>query len=211
MALFIGIDLAGSERRDTGFCVIGPMGDSKWRAHVEILHSDSEILARIKALRGKKLIGIDAPLSLPRGRKSIEEMSPHHFRKCDLALKPLGIRFFPITLGPMRMLAKRGMALKKKIARLSAKAHDHSRVYEVYPGATYDILKIPRKNSKAILRWARRHVCLAARDYSQDELDAIAAALTMKLFLEGGAALAGDKLEGLMVLPLPNANKSQEG
>jgi len=61
------------------------------------------------------LIAIDAPLNLPPGRKSLDDKNGEHFRPCDRELQKRGIRFFPITLGPMRSLTQRGIDLKKKI------------------------------------------------------------------------------------------------
>ena len=101
----VGIDLAGSEKRDTGFCLLDV---ETLEAEVCILHSDGEILEASVSSR-PLVVAVDAPLSIPRGRRSIDERSPVHFRECDLQLRRLGIRFFPITLGPMRMLTKRGM------------------------------------------------------------------------------------------------------
>jgi predicted nuclease with RNAse H fold len=49
------------------------------------------------------------------------------------------IKFFPLTLGPMRKLTERGIRLKKILEK---KRLD---VVETYPGAAQDILKIPRK------------------------------------------------------------------
>lgn len=202
MVLVIGIDLAGSERRDTGFCVI-----TGRTAHVMVVHTDTEILARIKALRGKKFIGIDAPLSLPHGRKNLERKSGVHFRRCDIALRERGIRFFPITLGPMRMLTKRGIALKRKILRMER----HARVFEVYPGATYDSFHIQRKDRKAIMHWAKKYVRLISRDYSQDELDAVAAAITIKLYLKGKGMALGDGNEGQIIIPSNKRKLSAPG
>ena len=52
---------------------------------------------------------------------------------CDRALLRLGIRFFPITLGPMLMLTERGLALKKKLSTMGNHA------VECYPGAAQDL------------------------------------------------------------------------
>ncbi len=189
----IGIDLAGSEKRDTGFCIL-----KNGKADVKILHSDAEILFRIKELKGTKLIGIDAPLSMPIGRKSLEKRSDIHFRQCDLALRTLGIRFFPITLGPMRLLTKRGIELKKKILRADKKAE----IFEIYPGATYDVFGLPRKNRQAILKWIERMIKInSPRTYTQDELDAMAAAITIKLHTESRTIELGNKLEGQIIVP----------
>jgi predicted nuclease with RNAse H fold len=188
----VGIDLAGSGMRDTGYCFMERRG-----IRVETLHGDEEILSGLIADR-PEIVAVDAPLSLPKGRRSIDERDSHHFRQCDLALRGLGIRFFPITLGPMRMLTKRGMALEKKILEILPKA----RVIEVYPGAAYDILGVERRDKKAIRSLFRKcGIVLPGRTLSQDELDGICCALTGRLYLEGAAEAIGDKSEGTIVIP----------
>ncbi len=198
--VIIGIDLAGSPTRDTGICII--RGN---RAETLIVHSDEEILDCVrscvphsqKPVSGRMAIGIDAPLSLPPGRKSIDEKGPEHFRPCDLALRARGIRFFPITIGPMRMLTRRGMALKSKLKGLIP----GTSVLEVYPGATFDILGIPRKDGRRILHWARKSLILPRKAYTQDELDAIAAAITIRLHIEGKSGMLGNARGGCIVVP----------
>jgi len=180
----VGIDLAGSEKRNTGYCLFNGK-----KVDVVVLHSDKEILASILSER-PDIVAIDAPLSLPKGRKSIEKRDKHHFRQCDLELRRLGIRFFPITLGPMRMLTKRGMELKKKI-RISL---PRARVIEVYPGATYDILGAQRKNRISILRLFRKNeIRIRTKVLSQDELDGVCCALTAQMFMENKAIGIGDQ------------------
>ena len=105
----LGVDLAGAVHRATGMCVLKDM-----MATTFISHSDEEILEC--AEREKPgLIAVDAPLNLPPGRKSIEDRNGTHFRVCDIELRKRNIRFFPITLGPMRMLTVRGISLRKKL------------------------------------------------------------------------------------------------
>lgn len=195
--MIIGIDLAGSEKRNSGICTVNGRA-----AKIGVVHTDKEILKIIKAVR-PKIVGIDAPLSLPFGRKSIEKKSPVHFRKCDLEIRKRGIRFFPITLGPMRMLTKRGMRLKKRIKAIDRRIE----VIEIYPGATYDLFGIDRKDKSAIIEWAKKFVRLIDVDYTQDELDAVAAAITAMLYLNGKAVGVGNKKEGLIIIPQKNADE----
>lgn len=189
----IGIDLAGSERRDSGVCVL----DGR-KATAIVLHSDAEILGLVRKNR-PKLVAIDAPLSLPSGRRSIDVRDGNHFRGCDLELRRLGIRFFPITLGPMRMLTRRGMALKRSILALE----DEITVVEAFPGATYDVLGARRKDARSIRRMFRKAgIRLGRRKLGQDELDAVACALTGRLFL-GGRARSLGKDDGAIIVPEP--------
>ena len=105
----IGIDLAGSLKRKTGICFLIENNILSCK----IVFTDEEIIEYIK-LYSPDLIAIDAPLNLPPGRKTLEDRNGEHFRPCDRELLKRGIRFFPITLGPMRSLTKRGISLKNK-------------------------------------------------------------------------------------------------
>ncbi len=203
--LIIGIDLAGSEKNRTGVCKI-----HNGKVNIFTLHKDQEIIDLVPR-ETQCYIGIDAPLSLPKGRKSINSPGPH-FRQCDLELRKLGIKFFPITLGGMRMLTKRGMELKRKIEELNPNA----KVFEVFPGALYDFLQIPRKMSKKeiskfyrkiknilgeIIETKKLEKERKLKNLSQDEIDALACAISVILFLKGEAELKGDEKEGLMIIP----------
>lgn len=90
------------------------------------------------------LIPIDAPLSLPKGRLTIHDRSGEHLRGCGRALLRLGIRFFPVTLGPMRMLTERGIALKNLLANMGYQA------VECFPGAAQDLWGIPGQHRERL-------------------------------------------------------------
>ena len=109
MPRIVGIDLAGVEKRPTGFCFLEGM-----KVKTSLLFTDEEIIEEVKKAK-PSIVAIDAPLSLPKGRKSIEERTDIHLRECDRELLRRGIKFFPITLGPMRKLTERGIKLKKKL------------------------------------------------------------------------------------------------
>ena len=191
----VGIDLAGSERRDTGFCSM----DGDMLCTTAVLHSDPEIVGRTLAA-SPDVVSIDAPLFLPRGRESLEKRGPPHFRACDRELMKMHIRFFPISLGPMRMLTVRGMRLR------SALETEGLEVIESFPGAIQDLLGIPRKQAglKLLelglvefgLRWK-----IPGAPRSGDELDAATSALVGLLYVKGEYRAIGDPDEGLMILP----------
>ncbi len=191
----VGIDLAGSPRRATGCCVLRGL-----RAETAVLFADDEIIAFIRAAR-PALVTIDAPLHLPPGRRSIEDRNGAHYRPCDLALRALGIPFFPITLGPMRMLTVRGMVLKKRLARAGF------RVLEMYPGGAQDVWGIPRaRRDRAKLRAGLVRLGLKGlkAGATADELDAATGALVGRLFLAGRARMLGDERTGAILLPRPD-------
>lgn len=189
----IGIDLAGSKNRNTGICVM----NEELEAKCFVVHEDKEILEIVEKFK-PDLVAIDAPLSLPKGRRSLRKKEKIHFRECDRKLLELGIKFFPITLGPMRMLTRRGIKLRKALERKGYK------VIEVYPGATQDILKIARKSvSLKKLREGleKLGIKIEKRKLTHDELDAITAAYTAFLHLRGKTLTLGNEEEGTIVIP----------
>jgi hypothetical protein len=197
MGNVVGVDLAGSEKRDTGFCVL----DAQMECSTAVLHTDAEILRKTLAAR-PEVVSIDAPLFLPRGRASLEKKGPPHFRECDRELLRMHIKFFPISLGPMRMLTARGMRL-----RASFEARDLE-VIESFPGAIQDILGIPRKQvglraleSGLVREGVRWKEPVASR--TGDELDAATSALVGLMYVRNEYRAIGDPDEGLMILPMP--------
>jgi uncharacterized protein len=178
----VGIDLAGSLRRPTGVCILHGL---KARTHVAF--SDEEILHAINEAK-PDLVPIDAPLSLPNGRKTIHDRSGEHFRACDRELQRRSVRFFPITLGPMRMLTERGLGLKSKIEAIGYRA------VECFPGGAQDVWEIPRQHRdldglRAGLK--RLGVKGLANAATSDELDAVTAALVGRWFLLGRGEMLG--------------------
>jgi len=198
----VGIDLAGSPRRDTGVCrIFDPE-----RLTTTVLHSDLEILEFVREAR-PDLVVVDAPLSLPRGRRTIEDRSGPHFRECDRELLRRRIPFFPITLGPMRMLTARGMAIAETLSKSGL------RVVEGYPGGSQDLLGLPRK--KAGLDLLQRRLRsrglggdVAQRPLTGDELDAVTIAWVGWNYQRGKGVLIGDPTEGLMLLPEPKKGRT---
>jgi predicted nuclease with RNAse H fold len=193
----LGLDLAGSPGRPTGCGFLH--GPSDLRSSVA--YSDLE-LRELVATTQPHLIIIDAPLSLPRGRRTIDDRSGPHLRECDRELLRRRIRFFPLTLGPMRMLTERGMRLAAEFRDLGYP------VVEGYPGAAQDLLAIPRK--KAGVAPLRRGLLglgllgdLRKRSLTHDELDAATIAWVGRRYLAHRTLVIGDPAEGLMVLPHP--------
>jgi hypothetical protein len=112
----------------------------------------------------------------------------------------MGIKFFPITLGPMRILTARGIRLLKGLERL------HIEAIETYPGGAQDLLGIPRKQYglDALQEALRKIGCTGDTEMRQltgDELDAINCALVAKQYCDGHYLAIGDPYEILMILP----------
>ncbi len=189
----VGVDLAGSPKRNTGICTLKKNNI----VSCTIVHTDQEIIDYIER-ENPSLIAVDAPLNLPPGRKSIEDRNGEHFRACDRELLRRGIRFFPITLGPMRLLTKRGIRLKRALARRGYA------VIEVYPGAAQDIWHTGRKqDGLSRLRKGLEKLGVKGlhKKMNGDELDAVTAAFVGQLFLRGKAEVLGDFKRGAIVIP----------
>jgi len=196
----VGIDLAGSPKRPTGLCMLRDLN-----AETRIAFSDDDILNFVKEAR-PTFIPIDAPLSLPKGRRTIHDRAGEHLRECDRALLHLGIRFFPVTLGPMRMLTERGISLKKKLLKLGYQA------IECYPGAAQDLWGIPRqhKDRVGLLNGLRK---LGLRGLKKaatsDELDAATAALIGRWFLTGRGTMLG-RDTGILIPTVKEKRRTRE-
>lgn len=193
----IGLDLAGVESRRTGLCIFKDM-----KAETFLVHTDREILERIEENR-PKIVAIDAPLSLPTGRTSIEQRTDVHLRECDKELLRRGIKFFPITLGPMRKLTTRGINLRRILES------KHFRVIEVYPGGAQDILGIPRKQ-KGLERLRsgleRLGIIGLNSRMSDHELDAVTCALVGRLVLEEKSVTYGTSEQAIIMPKGQKAN-----
>ncbi len=197
----VGIDLAGSPRRPTGVCLLRGL-----KAHTYIAFSDEDILHAVQRAQ-PDLIPVDAPLSLPKGRRTIHDRSGEHFRKCDRELLRRGFRFFPVTLGPMRMLTERGLALRAKLRAMGY------RVIECYPGAAQDVWGIPRQheNRKGLLAGLHKlGVNGLATAATGDELDAATAALVGRWFLLDHGELLGGQ-NGILIPSGPFSKKAARG
>jgi uncharacterized protein len=199
----VGLDLAGSPLRRTGFCRLGP----GLFGRTSVLADDEEIVRAVESVR-PAIVAIDAPLALPRGRRSLEIPGPPHLRTCDRELIELGIRFFPVTLGPMRLLTARGIGLAGRLRTLGFT------VIEAYPGGAQDVLGLPRKGD-GVERLRRAMVRFGFRGdverpgLTHDELDAIACAYTGREHLAGRSLVLGTPDEAELVLPRPRPHRDR--
>jgi predicted nuclease with RNAse H fold len=188
----LGVDLAGVPHRPTGMCVLRGL-----EAETFLSYDDGSILECAER-EAPALVAIDAPLNLPPGRRSIEDRNGQHFRSCDLELRRRKIRFFPITLGPMRDLTVRGIRLKEKLEE------GDYRAVEIYPGAAQDIWGIPRaRHDIEALRKGLQRLGIKGlkHDLTSHELDAATGALVGLLFLQNKAEVCGNFSSGAIILP----------
>lgn len=188
----VGIDLAGVPHRPSGICVLRGL-----RAKTCVVYSNQEIINLTENI-SPHLVTVDAPLSLPPGRRCIKERNDSHFRLCDEQLKKRGIPFFPITLGPMRKLTQRGIRIRKILER---RGH---RVLEIYPGGAQDIWALPRAKrdlsglKKGLVRLGIKGL---EEGTGEHEMDAVTGALVGRLYLQGKAQVFGDFSSGAIIMP----------
>ncbi len=77
----LGLDLAASPNRPTGACVM----DAGLTTACFTVFSDEEIVLMVEN-EHPDLIAVDAPLTLPEGRRDIDERTDNHLRECDREL-----------------------------------------------------------------------------------------------------------------------------
>jgi len=166
------------------------------KAQTCLLYKDEAILKEIEENK-PEVVAIDAPLSLPAGRESVDQKTNVRLRECDKELLRRRIKFFPVTLSPMRKLTNRGIKLRKTLE------NDSFKVIEVYPGGAQDILRIPRKQQglESLKAGLDKLEIDGLKDQMSDhELDAVTCALVGKLWLEGKAVIYGTT-EQAIVMP----------
>jgi len=150
-----GLDLAALENRQSGYASA---------RGTKILYSDDEIIHEIRK-QGIKLVAIDAPLSMPR---------KYHYRDCDIAIRKAGIKIFSFNLPALRLLAKRGKRLKRKLGKLGIET------IETYPHA---VMKLSTRASKVF----------HATNGTKHERDAVVCRLVALAYAKGKAVAFGTR------------------
>jgi len=105
-AIYVGIDLAASERRCTGLAALVDEGGKPSLIDARCVYSDAEILSRVEEMHrnaDRIVIAIDAPLT-----------TEIKFREVDRKMISLGFRVMPPTFKHMRYLTIRGTRLALK-------------------------------------------------------------------------------------------------
>ncbi len=187
----VGIDLTGSEKRATGWALME--GGS---VTTKCIRTDDELISETLAAKAD-LVSIDSPLSLPEGQGA---PNVPIYRKCELALKRMGISVFWCLLPSMEMLTRRGIKLTLRLRKAG------NRVIESYPGAAQDILGIPRKKaSLEELKWGLSRAGIAGEfliaDITHDEVDAITSALVGLFYLADDYIALGTPSEDYLIVP----------
>lgn len=193
----VGIDLTGSERRATGWALLHGS-----EAETKSILTDDDLIRETLCVQ-PDVVSIDSPLSLPEGwsqaPKRLVKGAPI-YRKCELALKRMGISVFWCLLPTMQSLTMRGM-------RLAGEFRKHGLdVIESYPGAAQDILGIPRKGSSLEeLKWGLSRAGIGGsyltERVSHDEVDAITSALVGLFYLADDYIALGTPDEDYLIVP----------
>ena len=193
----VGIDLTGSERRPTGWALLHGA-----QAETKSLATDEELIRKTIAAE-PDIVSIDSPLSVPdgwnRSQERLVDGSPI-YRKCELALKRMGISVVWCLLPTMKGLTMRGM-------RLADEFRKHGlQVIESYPGAAQDILGIPRKGSSLEeLKWGLNRAGVNGEyvtvRVTHDEVDAVTSALVGLFYLAGDYIALGTPTEDYLIVP----------
>ncbi|HYJ88790.1 MAG TPA: ribonuclease H-like domain-containing protein [Pyrinomonadaceae bacterium] len=195
----VGIDLTGSETRPSGWCLLK---DGK-AATLRIGSDEGLIKATMRAQ--PSLISIDSPLSLPKGRITVDDDDPGRrlfgiMRECERILKKRGVNVYPSLINSMQALTARGIRLAAYFRSIGVP------VIESYPGAAQDIMSIPRKGADiGLLKEGLAEFGISGefknRDVSHDELDAITSAVVGLFFMSGKFEGLGNEAEEYLIIP----------
>ena len=194
----IGIDLTGSEKRNTGFCILKDK-----EAYLAPIKNDDDIIS--KTINAKPtIISIDSPLGLPKGRCCADDSCECRkfgiTRECERILKRRGINVYPCLIKSMQNLTLRGIKLSRIFREKGFK------VIESYPGAAQDILCIPRKRVdleelERELKNLGINIVSKNEKISHDELDAFTSALVGYFYLADEYEPLGNNDEEYLIIP----------
>jgi hypothetical protein len=179
----VGVDLSGDPCNPTGWAMLH---DGIFK--VKTLYEDSEILFETVSAQ-PTLVAIDAPLTLPQ---------KGFMRLADQEMRRRGYQVLPSFKG-MKMLTERAKRLVKKLEETKIT------VIEVHPLSTRRALRMSLRN------WKRIQEEFLKMGFSGDpqqtqltphEIDAMTAALTANLHLQGITESLGDADEGFIIIPV---------
>ena len=139
-------------------------------------------LGKLRDLEECEACGIDAPLSYE---------TP--FRDCERELLKMGIPVIPLNTPFMKTLHERAVEIAENL---------DCRIFEVYPYATRKLLGFAynkkRKAEREMIAKKLRKYFDFDFELNEHEIDALTAALTVRLFFEGRAKEIGKKCKILI-------------
>ena len=198
----VGIDLTGSEKRATGWCLLEGA-----HAITKLISTDNDLIAET-IRHNPEIISIDSPLSIPIGRTSFFDDDPARekygiTRECERIMAKRGIKSYPCLIQSMQKLTERGMLLASQFRTLGYT------VIESYPGAAQDIIGIPRKGKSLeyLVKGLKDFGVIGAFDHpnvSHDEIDAITSAIVGYFYLANKYEALGNDDEGYLIVPKIN-------
>lgn len=201
-ARVVGLDLTGSEKRPSGYCLLQGR-----QAETRVLSTDAEIIDNVVNAR-PDLVSIDSPLCLPVGRTRVTDDDPARqsagiMRISERILKRRGINVYPCLLPSMQRLTERGIRLATELRSRGIA------VIECYPGAAQDIMGIPRKGAGE--DWLKLGLsdfgvtgAFTSARLTHDELDAITCSLVGSFHIAGLTEALGGVGEEPMIVPKIN-------
>ncbi len=179
----IGLDLAGKQKNPTGWAFLKDN-----IVETALIYMDKEILEKITQVK-PTIVAIDAPLKLPK--KGL-------FRKADKELIKRGYRVFPPVLPAMKRLTLRAIRLNRLITEKGVET------IEVHPTSTRRALGMPLKDWEEIQKTFKSMGLegnLKKQALKPHEIDAVTAAITAYLHMQGLTEALGDEEEGYIIIP----------
>lgn len=206
MTVVVGIDLAGAPAYGAkrlgvvGLAAVRPLPGGARVLQVAAGRFDDDTILAFVRRRRARVVAIDAPLSLPRGRCCASQACACArfgiVREADRELAQRGHRPYWTLLPSMAPLTLRGVALRRTLEA------EGRRVIEVFPGAVRDALYVTRNDDPALVRALRAWGLQGVREpLTRDAVDAIAAAWVAVLHTRGACVAVGPPDEGQVWLP----------
>jgi predicted nuclease with RNAse H fold len=185
--LFLGIDLAASDRRPSGYCVLSSRDMS---CRTGIAKRDEELLELALSAR-PRVVAIDAPLSFAANGGP--------FRRCDLEARRRGFMVLPLSMPSMAKLTARGVRLRRSLEERGLE------VIEVFPTGGFRALGIepPKRGLNKALEGLRRMGLKVENVENVHEVDAVMAAYIAYKYFVGEVEVVGDPVEGVIIVPRP--------
>ena len=204
----LGIDLSASLKRPSFHALID---GGKTLSQMGTFKANEELLEYVECHR-PALVAIGAPLCLPMGLDCLEEShacapvpdTKGRMAERELARMHIGC-FFTTKRSIIKTLIYRGLELRQTLEQSGYQ------VIEVYPYATKVLLfgdKVPPKSSPGAVTFLKERLLPLINgmepyldSLNNDRCDALLAAYTACLHLNGGTDLLGTPEEGHIVVP----------